>query len=222
MFLLLHADTLLLSHFPPWTQSSGLLFHMLKYQIPKSKLGRMKTIFPWVVFFSSVRVRKHSSQCKLTTQLRFSLLFLRQLCVCVINRGQRKTYFISYVQSVKAIVHVPFSGFPCTLQTFDKCFLGSSETADTNRVFCGQMGAVYLFGEALSAAQILAICQLGPGYQVGRREVQQCPREQRILKLRLSETPLLCTSGHVQVQGWERSAVCGASQDLTLRRQAVL
>lgn len=53
------------------------------------------------------------------------------------------------------------------LQTFDKCFLGSSETADVNRVFCGQMGAVYLFGEALSAAQILAIYQLGPGYQVG-------------------------------------------------------
>lgn len=59
-----------------------------------------------------------------------------------------------------------FSGFTCALQTFDKCFLGSSETADTNRVFCGQMGAVYLFGEALSAAQILAIYQLGPGYQV--------------------------------------------------------
>lgn len=51
-------------------------------------------------------------------------------------------------------------------QTFDKCFLGSSETADANRVFCGQMGAVYLFSEALSAAQILAIYQLGPGYKV--------------------------------------------------------
>ncbi|XP_046901168.1 LOW QUALITY PROTEIN: lipopolysaccharide-responsive and beige-like anchor protein [Hypomesus transpacificus] len=52
-----------------------------------------------------------------------------------------------------------------TSDTFDKCFLGSSETADANRVFCGQMGAVYLFGEALSAAQILAIYQLGPGYK---------------------------------------------------------
>ncbi|KAM6940702.1 lipopolysaccharide-responsive and beige-like anchor protein [Xenentodon cancila] len=55
--------------------------------------------------------------------------------------------------------------FVNTSDTFDKCFLGSSETADVNRVFCGQMGAVYLFAEALSAAQILAICQLGPGYQ---------------------------------------------------------
>ncbi|XP_072240986.1 lipopolysaccharide-responsive and beige-like anchor protein isoform X2 [Leuresthes tenuis] len=52
-----------------------------------------------------------------------------------------------------------------TSDTFDKCFLGSSETADVNRVFCGQMGAVYLFAEALSAAQIFAIYQLGPGYQ---------------------------------------------------------
>lgn len=175
MFLLFHADTLLLSPFPPWTQSSGLLFHMLRCQILKSKLGRMRAIFPWVEFISSLGVRKHTSECKLTTQLRFGLLLLRHFCICVINHGQRKTYFMSYVQSVKAIFHFPFSGFTCTLQTFDKCFLGSSETADTNRVFCGQMGAVYLFGEALSAAQILAIYQLGPGYQVGRREIQQCP-----------------------------------------------
>ncbi|XP_064880180.1 lipopolysaccharide-responsive and beige-like anchor protein [Oncorhynchus nerka] len=55
--------------------------------------------------------------------------------------------------------------FVNTSDTFDKCFLGSSETADAKRMFCGQMGAVYLFGEALSAAQILAIYQLGPGYK---------------------------------------------------------
>uniref|UniRef100_A0A8C9VPW8 LPS responsive beige-like anchor protein n=1 Tax=Scleropages formosus TaxID=113540 RepID=A0A8C9VPW8_SCLFO len=55
--------------------------------------------------------------------------------------------------------------FVNTSDTFDKCFLGSSESADANRVFCGQMGAVYLFSEALSAAQILAIYQLGPGYK---------------------------------------------------------
>ncbi|KAM8939045.1 lipopolysaccharide-responsive and beige-like anchor protein isoform 2-T2 [Pelodytes ibericus] len=52
-----------------------------------------------------------------------------------------------------------------TSDTFDKCFLGSSETADANRVFCGQMTAVYLFSEALNAAQIFAIYQLGPGYK---------------------------------------------------------
>ncbi|OCT99717.1 lipopolysaccharide-responsive and beige-like anchor protein isoform X2 [Xenopus laevis] len=52
-----------------------------------------------------------------------------------------------------------------TSDTFDKCFLGSSETADANRVFCGQMAAVYLFSEALNAAQIFAVYQLGPGYK---------------------------------------------------------
>lgn len=67
----------------------------------------------------------------------------------------------------------PFS-LPCSSQTFDKCFLGSSETADANRVFCGQMGAVYLFSEALSAAQILAIYQLGPGYKVGSISLPKC------------------------------------------------
>lgn len=82
----------------------------------------------------------------------------------------RPIFIISYVQPVRAILHFPFFCFTCTLQTFDKCFLGSSETADTNRVFCGQMGAVYLFGEALSAAQILAIYQLGPGYQVRKHK----------------------------------------------------
>lgn len=57
-------------------------------------------------------------------------------------------------------VSVPF------LQSYDKCFLGSSETADANRVFCGQLGAVYVFSEALNPAQIFAIHQLGPSYKV--------------------------------------------------------
>ncbi|XP_042557814.1 LOW QUALITY PROTEIN: lipopolysaccharide-responsive and beige-like anchor protein [Dipodomys spectabilis] len=55
--------------------------------------------------------------------------------------------------------------FVNTNDTFDKCFLGSSETADANRVFCGQMTAVYLFSDALNAAQIFAIYQLGLGYK---------------------------------------------------------
>ncbi|XP_030866045.3 lipopolysaccharide-responsive and beige-like anchor protein isoform X1 [Gorilla gorilla gorilla] len=55
--------------------------------------------------------------------------------------------------------------FVNTSDTFDKCFLGSSETADANRVFCGQMTAVYLFSEALNAAQIFAVYQLGLGYK---------------------------------------------------------
>lgn len=54
-------------------------------------------------------------------------------------------------------------------QSYDKCFLGSSETADANRVFCGQLGAIYVFSEALNPAQIFAIHQLGPGYKVRRR-----------------------------------------------------
>ncbi|XP_036046729.1 lipopolysaccharide-responsive and beige-like anchor protein isoform X2 [Onychomys torridus] len=55
--------------------------------------------------------------------------------------------------------------FVNTSDTFDKCFLGSSETADAHRVFCGQMTAVYLFSDALNAAQIFAIYQLGLGYK---------------------------------------------------------
>lgn len=58
------------------------------------------------------------------------------------------------------------------IQSYDKCFLGSSETADANRVFCGQLGAIYVFSEALNPAQIFAIHQLGPGYKVRQRP---CP-----------------------------------------------
>ncbi|KAF3705764.1 Neurobeachin Lysosomal-trafficking regulator 2 Protein BCL8B [Channa argus] len=53
-----------------------------------------------------------------------------------------------------------------TNDSYDKCFLGSSETADANRVFCGQLGAIYVFSEALNPAQIFAIHQLGPGYKL--------------------------------------------------------
>uniref|UniRef100_UPI0037E72D99 neurobeachin-like isoform X2 n=1 Tax=Semicossyphus pulcher TaxID=241346 RepID=UPI0037E72D99 len=52
-----------------------------------------------------------------------------------------------------------------TNDSYDKCFLGSSETADANRVFCGQLGGVYVFSEALNPSQIFAIHQLGPGYK---------------------------------------------------------
>lgn len=59
--------------------------------------------------------------------------------------------------------------FNRVFQSYDKCFLGSSETADANRVFCGQLGAIYVFSEALNPAQIFAIHQLGPGYKVRQR-----------------------------------------------------
>lgn len=61
---------------------------------------------------------------------------------------------------------VPPSLSVSLFQSYDKCFLGSSETADANRVFCGQLGAIYVFSEALNPAQIFAIHQLGPGYKV--------------------------------------------------------
>ena len=51
-------------------------------------------------------------------------------------------------------------------QPFDKCYIGSSPKADESTVFCGQMAAVYLFSEALSAQTVGAIYRLGPGYKV--------------------------------------------------------
>uniref|UniRef100_H2YT41 BEACH-type PH domain-containing protein n=1 Tax=Ciona savignyi TaxID=51511 RepID=H2YT41_CIOSA len=48
---------------------------------------------------------------------------------------------------------------------YDKCFLGSAETGDDARVFCGQIAATYVFNEALSPSQAYALYQLGPSYK---------------------------------------------------------
>lgn len=74
--------------------------------------------------------------------------------------GVRVRIFPSHDQIIQGFI------FVSTLQSYDKCFLGSSETADANRVFCGQLAAVYVFSEALNPAQIFAMHQLGPGYKV--------------------------------------------------------
>lgn len=74
-------------------------------------------------------------------------------------RGARVRIFLSLDQINQSFMFV-------SLQSYDKCFLGSSETADANRLFCGQLAAVYVFREALNPAQIFAMHQLGPGYKV--------------------------------------------------------
>lgn len=59
--------------------------------------------------------------------------------------------------------NLPIFWFP---QPFDKCYIGATPELDEDRVFCGQMSAIYLFSEALSTHQICAIHRLGPGYKV--------------------------------------------------------
>lgn len=51
-------------------------------------------------------------------------------------------------------------------QPFDKCYIGATPEVDEERVFCGQMAAIYLFSEALTTQQICAMHRLGPGYKV--------------------------------------------------------
>lgn len=52
------------------------------------------------------------------------------------------------------------------MQPFDKCYIGATPELDEERVFCGQMSAIYLFSEALTTQQICAMHRLGPGYKV--------------------------------------------------------
>ena len=56
--------------------------------------------------------------------------------------------------------------FTIFLQPFDKCYIGGTPDVDEERVFRGQMSAIYLFNEALSPHQVCAMHRLGPGYKV--------------------------------------------------------
>ena len=51
-------------------------------------------------------------------------------------------------------------------QPFDKCYIGGTPDVDEERVFRGQMSAIYLFNEALSPHQVCAMHRLGAGYKV--------------------------------------------------------
>lgn len=48
---------------------------------------------------------------------------------------------------------------------WDRCSIGGSADGTANTAFCGQMGAMYLFAEALSLQQANSLFCLGPAYQ---------------------------------------------------------
>ncbi|KAI1731764.1 concanavalin a-like lectin/glucanases superfamily domain-containing protein [Ditylenchus destructor] len=52
-----------------------------------------------------------------------------------------------------------------TSDYFDRCFIGCGFNADANEAFCGQMAAVYVFSQPLSAQQAACLYSLGPAYQ---------------------------------------------------------
>ncbi|XP_076647007.1 A kinase anchor protein rugose isoform X7 [Halictus rubicundus] len=64
--------------------------------------------------------------------------------------------------------------FVSTNDPFDKCYIGSTPELDEERVFCGQMSAIYLFSEALTTQQICAMHRLGPGYKSQFRFDNEC------------------------------------------------
>ncbi|XP_069686520.1 neurobeachin isoform X3 [Periplaneta americana] len=64
--------------------------------------------------------------------------------------------------------------FVSTNDPFDKCYIGATPELDEERVFCGQMSAIYLFSEALTTHQICAMHRLGPGYKCQFRFDNEC------------------------------------------------
>lgn len=88
---------------------------------------------------------------------------------CLVN-GQlasstEMAWFVSTNDVSYLLINFPFytDNF---FQPFDKCYIGATPELDEERVFCGQMSAIYLFSEALTTHQICAMHRLGPGYKV--------------------------------------------------------
>ena len=61
-----------------------------------------------------------------------------------------------------------------SLQPFDRCYIGATPEMDEQRVFRGQMSAIYLFSEALTPHQVCAMHRLGAGYKVCRVRRRGC------------------------------------------------
>lgn len=65
---------------------------------------------------------------------------------------------------------------------------------DEERVFCGQMAAIYLFSEALTTQQICAMHRLGPGYKV--IHVEYNSNNNKISRFLLQKIEIVYTSLH--------------------------
>lgn len=61
-----------------------------------------------------------------------------------------------------------------SFQHFDKCFIGCSPEGDVESSFCGQMGALYVFTEAITLQQANSLYCLGPAYQSHFRHEAEC------------------------------------------------
>ncbi|XP_012285868.1 neurobeachin isoform X4 [Orussus abietinus] len=100
----------------------------------------------------------------------------------------RKWYMIAVVyiynrwtkSEIKCLVNCQLASstemawFVSTNDPFDKCYIGATPELDEERVFCGQMSAIYLFSEALTTHQICAMHRLGPGYKSQFRFDNEC------------------------------------------------
>ena len=84
-----------------------------------------------------------------------------------------KTKFVNILSSFEATRKV-MKKWQVSLffQPFDKCYIGGTPDVDEQRVFRGQMSAIYLFNEALSPHQVCAMHRLGPGYKVSGNKTQ--------------------------------------------------
>ena len=85
-----------------------------------------------------------------------------------VNMSEKYLLYSSYNKTFLRIKVLKVYVFAIFLQPFDKCYIGATPDVDEQRVFRGQMSAIYLFSEALSPHQVCAMHRLGSGYKVCR------------------------------------------------------
>lgn len=179
---------------------------------------RVKENFPRVVLIPTVHVRRHASECKLATQLRFGLLWRRHVFTCLLNYCQEDGTLLLALCRYFPFLVLPV---PDVWQVFPGIVRDGGHQPRVLRTDGGSL-PVRRGSQRCSDPGHLPPGTRLPGWKASS---QQCLCNSWIHvneKPCVFLWPVLCISGHVQVQGWERPAFCRASQDLTLRWQTVL
>lgn len=129
--------------------------HCVKYEFQPRKVR----IVPYNIFLSLVLLFK-------TFQLIHSLLFQWYMIAVVYIYNRWTKSEIKCLVNGQLASSTEMAWFVSTNDVFDKCYIGATPELDEERVFCGQMSAIYVFSEALSTHQICAMHRLGPSYKV--------------------------------------------------------
>ena len=154
----------------PATGPSSAQPHLFHFRTSKSGLGYSAHFAGNCLVLSSVRQKGRGQQHCVPYEFAARRWYH---CAIAYMRGWRSSEVKVYVNGQLTCGHE----MPWTVQTaeaFDRCCIGGTpDPAAHQQLFCGQLSAIYLFQEPLSAAQVCAVHRLGPSYMGQYRHVNE-------------------------------------------------